>query len=400
MQIKMIIYYILHAIFSFFYGLLFILLSLITIFLYPFFRLLRFNKHRLRYFSHVYWKWIKQRPHFTALFLANNGYNVTYSMILDKQNTIDKKEWQCVTNENHNIIFKDLYYNSKSRVFRKIYFLFISFFMNNDVIIFTYPTLLRDLNVHLLRLKGTKIIYDCMDYYEGIIPKQDLMSYKKVEKRLVTHSHLVTVSSLKLKKDLVTQYHPKKILLIRNGYDKDTYSNYDRTKFNFKKPNAVYIGIVETYFDFANIIKYAIDNPNFHFYIIGPIVSKMQHFIEDNKQKNIHFLGPVEHERVPEAIKESDLLLIPFNITSIIERIDPVKIYEYLFFKKNIVSTYWDELGHFKGIVNFYHTYSEFKKGIEKSLANRVNNHEKIDGIIKNADWNERLKPLLKAIKK
>lgn len=368
---------------------------ILTILLWPVFYILRYKKNKVRYITDVYWKWIKQRPHFMAFALANNNYNVVYSNIII--NGTNYPDYKVVENDNKNILLKDIYINTNSNHFKNLKRNVLSFFMNYDVIIITHPLLIPHFNLFLIKLKGTKIIYDCMDFYEYYIPENMFSYYKLHEKQLVLNSDLITASSEKLLGDLLI-YKPKKTMLIRNGYDASTFNEYNSKRFNFKKKNAVYIGCIDWYFDFDIIYQYAKKRKDFNFYIIGPVIGDAKDIINNNKYANIHFLGPVEHERVPQAIKEADVLILPFKIEKIIERVDPIKLYEYLYFNKKIICSYWDELERFKDVVLFYNNYQSFEKLLDNYKDYNIDK-KKIKHIIKESSWDNRLNPLIEGLK-
>lgn len=370
-------------------------LGILTILLWPVFFIFRFKKNKVRYITDVYWKWIKQRPHFMVITLANNNYNVTYTNMVLKGTKYS--DYLVSKNANRNILLKDISISTGNYLVKFLKRNFISFFMNYNVVIITHPFIIQYLNLFLIKLKGTKIIYDCMDYYEYYVPDTMLPYYKLLEKKIILNADLVTVSSKKLLDDLLI-YKPKKTMLIRNGYDIATFNDYNSKRFNFKKKNAVYIGVIDHTFDFDTIYKYADKHKNFNFYIIGPAVGEAKDIIRSNSYTNIHFLGPIEHERVPQAIKEADVLIMPFKIKKIIERGDPVKLYEYLFFNKKVICSYWDELEQFKDTVLFYNNYNDFEKLLD-NYKNYDIDKKKIKRIIKESSWDYRINPLIKSLK-
>lgn len=62
---------------------------------------------------------------------------------------------------------------------------------------------------------------------------------------------------------------------------------------------------------------------------------------------------------------------MPFIINDIIESVDPVKLYEYINFNKNILTSYYEEIDRFDPFVYFYNSYDEFRKQIDLLKSNR-----------------------------
>ena len=61
---------------------------------------------------------------------------------------------------------------------------------------------------------------------------------------------------------------------------------------------------------------------------------------------------------------------MPFLINEIIEAVDPVKLYEYINFDKNILTCRYGEIERFKPFVYFYTGYDEFIKQIQNLKSN------------------------------
>ena len=51
---------------------------------------------------------------------------------------------------------------------------------------------------------------------------------------------------------------------------------------------------------------------------------------------------------------------MPFQDNQIIESVDPVKLYEYINFNKDILSVEYDEIERFNSFVHFYKTYENY----------------------------------------
>ena len=117
--------------------------------------------------------------------------------------------------------------------------------------------------------------------------------------------------------------------------------------------------------------------------------------MESINLKNVIIHGPIEHSLVPSYIENSNVMIMPFIINDIIEYVDPVKIYEYLYFKKNIVSSYWPELDQFNGLIYYYHSDNEFEQAVNSALTTKFKENKKYKEIIKESKWDNRLKVYL-----
>lgn len=384
-----------------------VLILMLTILTFPITILSRKVRRRKKvlYYSVVNWKWIKQRPHFVPLYLCNNGYNVDYMYDEPYKKYLPKQDHILVNNEQDNIHlkikrFKFFPYHIKLSWLNRFIFVTRILFFNYDKVIFTNPKQIGNLFMTVLKLKKTKLYYECMDNYIYWEPDNNRYLFEGYESWLINHSEKIIVSSLGLKNMLVKKYqcNRNKIVLIRNGYDKSIFQNYQKTPLKLKHPNAVYIGTIDEWFDFDSILSYARKHRDKFFYIIGPIGWSVEEKVKLIKEENIFFPGPIEHKFVPGTIEQSDVMLLPFIINDLIEDVDPVKVYEYLYMKKPVVSTYWKELDQFKDFTIFYRNHKDFTKAMDKAFKTKLSETKYYQKLMIESDWDMRLKKYLEAI--
>lgn len=379
---------------------------ILTYLLWPIFQFMRLfrSKKRVLYFSLVTWKWIKQRPHFVALGLTEKfKVDYTYQSLV--------KKYQPKENAKSYVNNKVQYDNFKVKPF-KIYPIVPKFnrintyrnfirtsLYNYDNIIFTQPHQIDFFFLKLLKIKKTNIYYECMDNYIGW--EQDRNEYEKKERILINYAKHVFVSSDKLMKMLSKKYgvDESKFTVIRNGYDGNLFANTKSVEVPLKKPCITYIGTIDEWFDFKSVTTFAKKHPDINLYIIGPCGATIKTNISKIKLKNVYFPGPIEHDLVPSYIMQSDAMFMPFKLNEIIEYVDPVKMYEYLYYKKPVISSYWDELKQFDGMVSFYSKTEEFETAVLNALNNPFVETKAYKKIIKESTWENRIKDYLKVIK-
>jgi glycosyltransferase involved in cell wall biosynthesis len=115
--------------------------------------------------------------------------------------------------------------------------------------------------------------------------------------------------------------------------------NYGRTLFKEDEISILFMGtmprrIRDPHFALALMEKIAIGN--IHLYIIG-----RSDYMNDingciSRNKNIHFLGYVPHDKVSQYLQEADILL---NIGNSFANMIPSKVFEYMSYNKPIIST-------------------------------------------------------------
>ena len=157
----------------------------------------------------------------------------------------------------------------------------------------------------------------------------------------------------------------------------------------------VYIGTIDDWFDFNTITEFANKHKDYTIYLIGPVNKK----IKTPNIKNIKFLGSIEHKYVPSYIEQSDILLLPFMINDVIEYVDPVKMYEYLYLKKPVISSYWGELDQFNNLIYFYKDKEEFEKNVLKLSKYKFKQTDDYKKLMTESCWENRLKDYINNLK-
>lgn len=328
---------------------------------------------QISYIMAVDWNWIKQRPQFIAEQLAEKYkikviYRYGYNKKVLSNNKSDIVNLELVPVYTVPLIhrYQPLqWFNTMQQVYfhRKSIKKY-----DSDYIYLSHPRQYEFLDSNC----KSKVIYDCMDYHSYFCKSEEgRLKVKKQEGQLIKRADVVLVSSLKLKENLIKDYElseeeKNKLHLVRNGYNGDIISSENQGEVNKNKLTITYVGTISHWFDFDTILKSLEDFDNIEYKIIGPIDN-----VEVPQDKRITYIGSVKHEDIYNHIASDDVLIMPFKVNEIIEAVDPVKLYEYINFSKNIISVRYKEIERFSEFVYFYNNYSDYKSIIIKLLENR-----------------------------
>lgn len=352
---------------------------------------------KILYLMHVDWNWIKQRPHFLAERLSeNNHVIVTYkysynrkqlqkrSMKNTPKNLKLSKLWRLPSygvlnfDKKLNILIMKLSVILKYRIYHP------------DVIYLTEPEQIQFLPKNC----SCQIIYDCMDnHLEFCSIKEQKDRVYRNEKKLLHDARNIIVTSERLKKQLLDRYgysFEGKFVLVRNGYDGHILQN-DSQK---RKENCIfkiyYIGTVASWFDADIIEKSLFEFSDIEYNIVGPVSGEASYI----KHERVNYIGTVEHNRLQEVVEDADCLIMPFVLNELIEAVDPVKLYEYINFNKNIICVYYDEVKRFEEFVHFYKNYDEYKEILLKLKGNNKLKYTQEERIkfLKENSWEKRAK--------
>ena len=351
---------------------------------------------KIIYIMNVEWNWIKQRPHFIAEYLDKD-----YEVYIIYQYKYNRKGLQN-REENLNLIpIKTIPKISGIRQLKWINDIILTYkskkiieSIQPDYIYLTFPT---QVDVLTKKLKG-KVLYDCMDNNTAFTSNvKEREKLKKKEKRLIDAANNVLVSSEYLKRLIVGRYQAdgSKISLIRNAFDGNILKNVkDKSIGNTFK--MAYIGTISTWFDWETMITVLKKMPSVEIHLYGPI----DRAVNLPKNERILYHGTVEHDKIYDAIKDKDCLIMPFVINEIINAVDPVKIYEYINFNKDIIMCYYDEVRRFDNYVYFYKSADEFINAIESVKKNKSikYNREQRESFLNSNNWFSRVKQIEKIL--
>ena len=199
----------------------------------------------------------------------------------------------------------------------------------------------RQIGVTLAANFKTKLAYDCMDDWDDF-PSIGAFNHSE-EKALVRDCDVLTVSAQKL----VDKFKDSNVTahLVRNGVDFDFFSSASSLSPmlpDVARPVVGYFGAIAEWMDLDLLLKVAASRPHYSFVLVGGIfnqdVSRLQSL------PNVLFAGSRPHEEMPLYLREFDACLIPFQVNSVTNATDPIKLYEYLSQGKPVVATDMAEL--------------------------------------------------------
>ena len=352
-------------------------------------------KKKMLYIMHIDWNWIKQRPQFLAEELSQY-YDITVAYTYGYHRKLIKQSNQFDGFKKliplYRLPFAKLR-NSFLGTLIDNYLLKLQFkFIGQDFnyIWLTSPTYIDVINN---QFKNSKIIYDCMDDNVGI--KDENARKKTIEKevRLLQKANIVFVSSIKLQEIIKHRGYKGNCYLLNNGVsdkllEKKIKNNQINNSNNSKKLNFLYIGTIAYWFDFEKVIRLLNEVKNITVTLVGPCE------IEIPYHSKLIYKGIIPHAELPKFVANYDALILPFVVNELILSVDPVKVYEYISFGKNIIAVYYPELDKFKDFVHFYKTYDELKIQVEKLISNNrlIYTEERAEEFLKSNTWNIRSK--------
>lgn len=245
---------------------------------------------------------------------------------------------------------------------------------------------------YLIRnIKDKLVVYDKMD--DNVqLSKQYLLRYllKKIENNLINKADIVVVTC----QQFYNTIKPMKenTILVRNGFPEE-FIKERALASDTKKEQLIfgYIGTISFWFDYEAIKTILSCNPNYEVVIVGRVL------VEKYEHKRIRYIGEVSKNEIPYYINSFDVCLYPFRNNSLLDTINPVKIYEYLIFNKPVIAVKSVETVELSEYCLLYNTYEDIYK-ICKELKPPFVCKEELDSFINKNSWRVRVIQIIKSL--
>ena len=210
------------------------------------------------------------------------------------------------------------------------------------------------------------------------------------EQQLMGRVDLVTYTAQRLSAKIAAA-HPKAMLHMPNGCDVSHFLNSDAEEPDdlkaIPRPRAIYVGAIDDWFDVDLLAAVARDLSHVSFVIIGPPRIPLDRL---RVSPNVHVMGRRDYADVPRYLKNSDVGLIPFRVTEMIQSVHPIKLYEYMACGLPVVSVAWDELESLNSPALLCRSAQEFTRALEGELQ-QPSPPESYIRYAESSDWRSRL---------
>lgn len=327
--------------------------------------------------THLPWGWIKQRPQFIAEELSKDYIlDVYYRKSNHNQKGVNSRIIQKNLNIRgfRNFPFERLKFMPKkigdaiNRLLWRVKHINLD---NYDYIWVTNPAIWKHF-IDGCNTKG-KIIYDCMDDYSAF-PYMDMYPelrnhMEKCERELIEFTDYFLCSAESLKNKLLTKYNlSRKCNIINNAITSDIMHYEDYSSDIYIPPiSLTYIGTISEWIDFDNLLKLLDNNQKLHVILYGPM--RMTNFPSHDR---LEWRGVIPHNKILSVMNASSALIMPFIVNELIESVNPVKLYEYIYSGKPIVASKYSETIKFDKYVSLYSNYDELQSFVNNYLYNNA----------------------------
>ena len=326
-------------------------------------------RRRILYIMHVDWDWAKQRPHFLAEHLsAHHDVLVLYPYARVRKNLVKNDRTSLrllpffpIASTGGFLPVRN-FINGVSRILMRM----VIRWHRPDLVWISSP----DMFDYLPKPLPCRLVYDCMDdilAFPSNLWRKDWLG--ALEADLIHASDCVFCSSNNLRRKLsVRSGSNKKLVIVHNAFEPAAFAitpaNSEKVKLDGRRIFG-YIGTISSWFDFETLLRVVNEFKLIEIHILGPNENMES---KAPRHERIKYLGAVRHDTIPIYVSQFDALIMPFKVIDLIRSVDPVKLYEYVYFNKPIVSVWYEEIDRFSEFADFYTTHQELSLIIDRYL--------------------------------
>lgn len=154
-----------------------------------------------------------------------------------------------------------------------------------------------------------------------------------------------------------------------------------------------YIGVLAHWFDLEAIRIILDASPMNRVVLVGP------EEIERVNDSRIRYIGSVPKSQVGAWIDSFDVCVYPFQRSSLLDTINPVKIYEYLAKNKPVIAVKSKETEHFASKLQLYSNMDQLKQLAATAIDTPFKTEEERKEFIQKNSWEQRTNIVLKQLK-
>jgi GT2 family glycosyltransferase/glycosyltransferase involved in cell wall biosynthesis len=213
-----------------------------------------------------------------------------------------------------------------------------------------------------MAVPGGTILYDCLDFLAGFgnVPATMLT----LEQQLIQNADVIIAASKPLANHLSAQ---RDSTIVRNAAEVRFFASEEIARDATPKELVIgYFGAIAEWFAMEWIVSCARSHPEWRFVLIGEVAGA--DVSEASNLPNITFIGEQPYRELPRFLSGFDVAVIPFKLTSLVECVNPVKLYEYMSQGKPVVSCAMPEVVESTELAYIAHNEIEFEQQIVRAL--------------------------------
>jgi len=252
---------------------------------------------------------------------------------------------------------------------------------------------------------GFNSVYDCVDYF------YDFSSHaRNNEQYILSNATDVFANSKTLQLHL--KQTRKDVKQVPLGFAEPLFcrhGNVHVSRFIHKKLIVGYVGGIDSRLDISLLTEVALACPTIQFEFYGKIYQSTQSsptiaqdaFKVLSSLPNVCFRGEVLKSNIPAIIDSFDVSIIPYRIDNTFNtHCFPMKVMEYLYVGKPILSTPIHELHKYKDVISISNSPSRWIELLKDNKFTKINKQQKdrMRSIAVSHTWSKKVNQILSSI--
>lgn len=250
-------------------------------------------------------------------------------------------------------------FNARS-VTRKVTAMMRDLVMTDPIVVTTVPNAADYPEL----LTGPKVVYYCVDDF-SLWPGLDADVVREMEARLLARADCIIAASETLAQRLSTSGKPTHLLT--HGVDFELFSTHAEAELpalkDIPRPRVGFFGLIDGRMDWDLVAQLAKQMPDVSLVFAGPVDTSAG---ELPHAENVHFIGRVDYQNLPEFISGLESLMLPYRAGMLADALAPLKLKEYLATGKQVLSTPIAEALRWSSAVKIVYTVAEWIEALHK----------------------------------
>jgi hypothetical protein len=229
--------------------------------------------------------------------------------------------------------------------------------------------------------------YDLLDDWEAFHRVGQAIWYEEQAEHFILCN---TLKRFAVSEALVEKHSGYRVRLLPNGFDPKVLALRPAKDLRKGRRTIGYFGhLTDSWFDWDLVLQAASSRDDFVFHIIGYGMPSAVQLPE-----NVIFHGRKHPSDLSSYVATCDVCIVPFKDGPLAQAVDPIKLYEYLFFRKPVVTTGVRPYVDAPYVLSSANRVEEFVASIEAAAAFDVDDAS-VESYLADKQWLHRAQSML-----
>lgn len=349
----------------------------------------RERRYRILYAMSVDWRWIKQRPHYIAegLVTAEDPVSLLVAYIpaavrgrlTRNRTTLRRIPLPTIAGGSYTAL------QPLNRAAARAAYALIARLWRPDAVWVSGPESFDYLPSSLRR---RPLAYDAMDVAGAMNPRPERRA--RAEAEALRDADVVFAASEYIARTIEASGAASTPIVVRNAFD-----GHMLEPASPRPPGGRfrlgYVGTIGDWVDTEMLLAAVELLPNLEVHLVGPVLSAVP------GHDRLRIRGPIDHADLHTVVADLDATILPYRQSELTLGVDPVKLYEYVAWRRPVLAVRYPEISYAEPYVCFYTGLDELvgRLGeIMRAPASFVASEAAIREFLDRSTWTARLRTI------